>query len=223
MRVLITKLYNALRLPHGDGAAAALMDMLISSQIPATASDMCNDDHDISLDNGYWQSLTTAEAENIFRTGCANIPEILNSGEKINFSMHIFVPDWACDLLPLPENKKSADPTASPNEVSDPGSVGGKRGRKPILDWQVIWPGIAFIIHQKKGCPASQEQLMDDISQWCMDSFGENSAPGDTTIKDNLRSLYRMISGDSPATVFPNGTRPPRKRKRTAQKHQKIK
>lgn len=221
MRVLITKIYNALRSPHGDGAAAALMEMLISNQIPATASDMDNDDHEIRLDNGYWQSLTAAEAENVFRTGRTNIPEVLHSGRKVSFPMHIFVPEWACDLLAVPGDKASADPIAVAKEVSDPGGVGGKRGPKPILDWQVIWPGIAFIIHQQKGCPASQEQLMDDISQWCMNSFGENAAPGDTTIKDNLRSLYRLINGESPAKVFPNGTRPTRKR--PAKKREKAK
>jgi hypothetical protein len=218
MRVLVTKIYNALRSPHGDAAAAALMEMLVSNQITATASDMHNDDHEIRLDNGYWQSLTAAEAENIFRTGCANIPEVLNSGQKVNFLMHIFLPEWAHDLVPVPGNKASAGPIAIANEASE---TGRKRGPKQILDWPVIWTGIALIIHRQKGCPDSQQKLMNDISQWCIDHFGDEAAPGNTALKDNLRNLYQLIHGESPAKVFPKGTRLPRKR--TTQKRKKIK
>ena len=221
MRVLITKIYNALRSTEGDGAAAALMEMLISNQIPATASDMDNDDHEIRLDNGYWQSLTAAEAENVFRTGRTNIPEVLHSGQTVNFLMHVFVPEWACDLLAAPGNKASEDLTAIAKEVSEPANAGRRRGPKPILDWQVIWTGIALIIHQQKGCPPSQEQLMTDISQWCFVHFGDNAAPGATAIKDNLRSLYQLIKNECPAKVFPKGTR--QTRKRTAKKRGKPK
>ena len=221
MRVIITKIYNALRSTHGDGAAAALRELLISNKIPAIAFDMENDDHESRLDKFYWESLTAAEAENVFQTGSTNIPEVMNSGQTINFLMYVFVPEWACDLLAASRNNSSADPIAITKEVSDPGSVGGRRGPKPILDWQVMWTGIALIIHQQKGCPASQEQLMAYISQWCMDNFGENAAPGDTAIKDNLRSLYQLINGESPAKVFPKGTRPTRKR--PAKKREKAK
>ena len=221
MRVLITKIYNALRSTDGDGAADALKELLISNKIPAIASDMENDDHESRLDKFYWESLTAAEAENVFRTGSANIPEVLNSGQTVNFLMHVFVPEWACDLLAARGNKASEDPTAIAKEVSEPANAGRRRGPKPTLDWQVIWTGIALIIHQQKGCPPSQEQLMTDISQWCMDHFGDNAAPGDTAIKDNLRSLYQLINNESPAKVFPKGTR--QTRKRPAKKREKAK
>jgi len=211
MRVLVTKIYNALRSPHGDGAAAALMEMLVSNQIPATASDMDNDDHEIRLDSSYWQSLTTAEAENIFRTGYTNLPEVLNSGQKVNFRMHIFVPEWACDLLAAPGNEASADTISVAKGVSDPGSVGGKRGPRATIDWQVIWAGIALIIHQKRGCPI-QDDLVQEISAWCEEHYGDNAAPGETVLKENLRCLYQLINGGSPAKVFPKGTRPTRRR-----------
>jgi hypothetical protein len=192
MRVLITKIYN----------------------------DMANHDHDIRLYDDYWQSLTATEAENVFRTGHANIPEVLNSGKKVNFSMHIFVPEWACGILPVSGNKASADPIAIANEVSDPGSVGGKRGPRPTLDWPVIWAGVTLIIHQKKGCPI-QDDLVKDISEWCETYFGDGAAPSETVLKENLRCLYQLINGESPNKVFPKGTRPPRKR--PAQKRKKIK
>jgi hypothetical protein len=213
MRVLITKIYNDLKSAHGDGAAAALMKLLISSQIPATASDMDNDDHDIRLYDDYWQSLTAAEAENVFRTGHANIPEVLDSGKKVNFSMHIFVPEWVCGLSALHENKASADRIAIANEVSDPGRVGRKRGPRPTLDWPVIWAGVASIIHRQKECPI-QDDLVKEISEWCEAYFGDGAAPSETVLKENLRCLYQLINGENPAKVFPKGTRPPRKRKK---------
>jgi hypothetical protein len=101
MNTLITKLYNHLKLIHLEDAATVLCGLLTAGKIPATAFDPINDDHEVRLDKSYWKALTAEQSEQVFQDGSAAVKEVMHSGKEVNFRMHIFVPDWALDLLPV--------------------------------------------------------------------------------------------------------------------------
>lgn len=197
--IIITKLYYALKASHPDDAAEVLLGLLISGKVPAWAFDPQNDDNEVRLDQHHWQSLSAERAEQIFREGNAPVKQDMRYGQA-DFQMHIFVPGWSLDLFPTEE------PLA-------PINVGSKRGRRETIEWQVVSAGVAYLMGQENK-PKNLEDLVHEISLWCNKHFGDETAPGETVLKDNFAGLFRLMLGEDPRTVFPNGVRPKRKRKK---------
>jgi hypothetical protein len=208
MNTLITKLYNHLKLIHLEDAATVLCGLLTAGTIPATAFDPVNDDHEVRLDKSYWKSLTAEQSEQVFQDGSAAVKEVMHSGKEINFRMHIFVPDWALDLLPI--GSAAASTGAS-----------SKGGREPVIDWTVVWIGVVYLMSQPKR-PTNQEELIRDISFWCDENFGDGVAPGETVLKEKFSGLFRIIDGEPAKSVFPNGSRLKRKRQKTPANKKKV-
>ena len=194
---VITKLFNLLRISHEEDATCVLLDLLVSETISATA---CVPGYDISqaLDSEYWRGLTNEEVELMFRTA---------KPAKIDwFSAVTLVDEWAIDLLPPAQNIGHASETRMPD-------LAARRGRHPSIDWEVVWAGIVCIILRHGKCP-HQEELAKEVAEWCDENFGESTAPGETVLKEKLSSLYRILEGEKAAKVFPNGSRPTRKRRK---------
>jgi hypothetical protein len=208
MKMIITKLYNTLKTSHQDDAAGVLLGLLSSGQIPATASNQYDDDHVIDLDQIYWRSLKAEQAEQIFQDGNAVIKEKMRSGEEVDFKVHIFVHDWALDLLPI--GSAAASTGAS-----------SKRGREPVIDWTVVWIGVVYLMSQPKR-PTNQNELIRDISLWCNENFGDGVAPGETVLKEKLSGLFRIIDGEPAKSVFPTGSRLKRKRRKVPANKKKV-
>ena len=199
--IIITKLYNTLKATHPEDAVDMLLGLLRSEKIMATAFDQQNDDHVIDLEPAYWRTLSREQAEQVFQDGMAPIGDRMHSGEIVHFQMHIFVPDFAEHLLPI-------------GGVAAPIGTGSKRGRKEVIDWTVVWTGVAFIMSQPER-PKNQDALISAISSWCEVHFGETAAPSVTVLKEQLFGLFRIIGGEPPKSVFPDGSRPRRKRSKS--------
>ena len=93
--LIITKLFNLLKISHKEDATCVLLDLLISGTISAAA---CVPDYDMTeaLGTEYWRGLTNEEVELVFRTG---------KPPKINWSGAVtLVDDWSIDLLPPVQN-----------------------------------------------------------------------------------------------------------------------
>jgi len=206
--MLITKLYNTIKTSRQDDAADVLLGLLSSGKILATASILYVDDHVINLDLIYWRSLKAEQAEQIFQDGTAFIKEKMASGKDVDFQMHIFVPDWALDLLPI--GSAAASTGAS-----------SKRGREPVIDWTVIWIGAVYLMSQPKR-PTNQKELIHDISFWCDENFGDGVAPSETVLKEKFSGLFRIIEGEPAKSVFPNGSRLKRKRRKVPANKKKV-
>lgn len=200
--ILITQLYNTLKTKHPDDAAEVLLELLISGKVPASASDPQNDDNVVLLNKHHWQSLTPERVTQIFREGNAPIKQEMRYG-PVEFQMHIFVPEWSLSLLP-------------PAETPAPMNLGGKRGATPAIEWPVVWIGIVHIMSQPNR-PKTQAELIEKISLWCQNNFSQE-APGLSTLKENLFGLFQIMAGESPKIVFPKGSRPKRKSRKTPRK-----
>jgi hypothetical protein len=199
MLVLITKLYNNLKESCPENATTILHGMLLNDEITATASDPQNDDNVIDLDSIYWKSMTAEQAEKIFMKGIG-IFKVPMASDTVDFRMNVFVPSWTLDILPVKKQTPQAATTSN-------------RGPKPTYDWSVVWTGAAYLMSQQKK-PKHLEDLIQDVAAWCDEHFGEGAAPGETVLKDNFSGLFRLIAGESPKTIFPNGVKPKRKRKK---------
>lgn len=209
MTVPITKIYNLLAVSHPMDATSVLRKLLISGTILAIASDRHNDDHYVRLDEYYWKMLGVEATEHAFLNSRIDFEETWDDGRKFVMSATVFVDDWAIDMLPLPDAAQSEEP----NYIG----TGEKRGRKPTIDWQVVWAGVAVILTRQKELP-HQEELAKEVAEWCDRNFGDCAAPGVSGLKEKLSSLYRILGGESPDKVFPMGVRPARKRKKTSLK-----
>ncbi len=200
--IIITKLYNKLKASHSDDAAGVLFELLITGKITASAFDPHNEDHVVRLEQNHWQTFGEKRAEQIFREGSVTA-KIGMPYDEAAYQMHVFVPDWSFDLLPP--------------EETPPINRGGKRGRRETIEWQVVSAGVAYLMSQEKK-PKNLEDLIQDVSAWCDKHFGEGAAPGETVLKDNFSGLFRLIAGENPKTIFPNGVKPKRERKKPRKK-----
>lgn len=63
----------------------------------------------------------------------------------------------------------------------------GKQGRPAKFNWDLIWAELV-VRAELDGLPPTQADCIREISQWCIDRFGD--APSETTLKEKIRLIY---------------------------------
>ncbi|PWE52765.1 hypothetical protein DEM27_28585 [Metarhizobium album] len=90
---------------------------------------------------------------------------------------------------------------ASRAPTSDPGKAPARRGRAP----KFAWAAFEAEVHQKlrrDGIPDAtagrpQKKLVDEMTQWCWDTWGESNSPEETSIKDKIRNCIAEFASGS--------------------------
>ena len=97
-------------------------------------------------------------------------------GERPAFLFDTLIPNAAANELPA---------------VVDPQTTKSKGGRPQEYDWDALTIQIIRIADSPDGLPESQAALVEQLLQWCEDTWGKQ--PAESSVKARISNIFRAL------------------------------
>ena len=133
-----------------------------SGRLPADASANA-----LSMIGGHESSLVTRDDLMIFASA---------KGERPAFLFDTLIPDAAANELPA---------------VVDPQTTKSKGGRPQEYEWDALTIEIIRIANSPDGLPESQAALVEQLLQWCENTWGKQ--PAESSVKARISKIFRAL------------------------------
>ena len=133
-----------------------------SGRLPADASANA-----LSMIGGHESSLVTRDDLMIFASA---------KGERPAFLFDTLIPDAAANEL---------------RAVVDPQTTKSKGGRPQEYDWDALTIEIIRIANSPDGLPESQAALVEQLLQWCENTWGKQ--PAESSVKARISKIFRAL------------------------------